>query len=353
MWRYLAFLFLLACCSRTSAPGTRADGLPSASVEVIAPKVEVISSNVAATLDDDPPEKPFFDPDLTTSVGSPSQGYLVGSLPLPLKGKGFAFNEQKDPQRRYATAEMVSAIVDAAGEVQRRWPDSTLVVGDLSLAEGGAIDGHASHRNGRDVDVLFYLLREDGTPFASKAIPIEPDGSGVDYQDLSDASDDIVVRLDTRRTWAFLDALLSDARVQINRIFVAEHVRTLLMQYARSTDSNPERIERFGHLTCQPAFPHDDHMHIRLFCSPQDIDQGCEDTSPIYPWHRQWLAAQGQQPRIATPGNTSSPAKVTSAAKAESQARRKYGNLAPQVEAFLERRKQWMKKPSPGRPYCP
>ena len=48
-------------------------------------------------------------------------------------------------------------------------------------------------------------------------------------------------------------------------------------------------VSRFGDVTCQPRFPHDDHMHIRVFCTAQDIAGGCNDVAPNYPWQRALL----------------------------------------------------------------
>ena len=49
---------------------------------------------------------------------------------------------------------------------------------------------------------------------------------------------------------------------------------------------------------CQPGFPHDDHMHIRFFCSPDDIEAGCLDTAPIFPWQKQSLKAAGVSAKL-------------------------------------------------------
>ena len=294
---------------------------------------------------------PAFDPSLTTSIGSPTDGRLVGGIPLPMQGRGFIFDPGKDPQRRHGTVELVGAIVRAAGRVAEQFPGGTLTVGDLSLVEGGEIVGHATHRNGRDVDVRFYLADVRGEPIASKAIPIEPDGAGTDYGDLADGADDVEVQLDTARTWGLMAALLSLPEARINRIYVVEHVRSILLEYARTVGADADIVERFGQVTCQPSFPHDDHMHIRFYCSLDDIDAGCEDTAPLYPWQQRYLTSHGRTFRPPTPHARG--AKVTSVAEAEAKAKRKYGRFHPDVTAFLKRRKGWTSKPHPGRPYCP
>jgi len=287
----------------------------------------------------------------STSMGNPSEGWLKGGASLPLYGDGYLFNPHRDPQRRFGTVELVQSLVRAAWSVEQAFPGGALMINDISLPGGGDITGHASHRNGRDVDVMFYLVDSDGKPFPAKAIPIEPDGSGVDYRDLKVGDDDVPVKLDVARTWAFVAALMSDQAAHINRIFVVEHVRAMLIAHAKKIGASALVVRRFGEVSCQPRFPHDDHFHIRFFCSLDDIVYGCEDTFPIYPWHSVHLAAEKVPVRLAKRRHKKRP-KLTSVAEARRRARRKYGKLHEDVTAFLDRRKSWVAKPHPGRTYC-
>jgi penicillin-insensitive murein endopeptidase len=247
---------------------------------------------------------------------------------------------------------MVQGIVRAAARVHRRYPSGAeLVVGELSRRGGGDIPGHASHRSGRDVDLLFYLRDARDQPFLAKAIPIEPDGTGVDYQDLSDPTDDIPVHIDVARTWTLFESLLTDSHNTIGRIFLVEHVRAMLLEHAESIGAPALALARFSDLTCQPGFPHDDHAHLRWFCSVDDIAAGCEDTRPIYPWHRQYLSEYGVTAEIAGKRKQPRPS-VTSHARAEARAKEISGPFDSAVVAFLQRRKRWVKQPHPGRRYC-
>lgn len=272
-------------------------------------------------------------------------------MPLPLRGEGFEFDPNKDPLHRYGTVELVQCIVRAARRVHEHFSQGVLTIGDLSRAQGGPLDGHASHQCGRDVDIRFPLLDAGNEPFPSKAIPIEPDGTGTDYRDLADGTDDVPVRLDTARLWAFVEALLAQPHARINRIYVVEHVRSILLDHARGVGADPTVVERFGHVTCQPRFPHDDHLHIRFFCTLDDIDAGCEDTLPIYPWHLRYLASHERTFRPPTP-RQGKRGKVTTLQEAARRARRDHGPFHPDVTAFLERRRKWARKPHPGRPFC-
>ncbi len=284
----------------------------------------------------------------SVSIGSPFAGRLENGVPVPLKGPGVRHNPRKDQERRYGTAELVGALVRAAGAVEEALPGGELMINDLSAKEGGDIPGHASHRSGRDVDVMFYLLDANRKPRRGELIPLDPSGRGTEYNDLEDPADDEAVMLDVPRTWKFVEALVLEEEAHVQRIFVVEHIRTMLLEHARRVGAPRRAIELFADLTCQPVFPHDDHMHIRVFCALDDVKAGCEDTQPIYPWHRRHLAAAGIEPKLAAPPKGPRP-RVTSHA----EARAKAGAMHQSVIDFLDRRKAWLKQPHPGRKYCP
>ncbi len=266
-----------------------------------------------------------------------------------MQGPGFRFNPRRSPNARYGTVEVVQALMRAAAVVAREMPGSMLYINDLSLEHGGPIPGHGSHTAGRDADVLFYLLDGAGHPMAPVGAPLDPQGRGVDFKDLADPSDDVPVHIDVRRCWRFVQALIEDPHVALNRIFLAEHLRTLLLAEAHRQNAPAQTIDRFADLTCQPSYPHDDHYHFRFFCTPEDIRQGCEDSPPIYPWHRRALHAAGVEPVPAHRGRRHhAPAHITT----EAQARAAAGPMAPQVKAWLARREAWMHMPHPGRPWC-
>ncbi len=283
----------------------------------------------------------------STSLGAPNNGDLKGGIALPATGPGYLANPKKDPDSRYGTVELVQAIVRAAEVVEREYPGGELLVGDLSRPEGGVIKGHGSHQAGRDVDVLFYLLDSEGKPMRSVAAPLDPAGEGTDYKDLADPSDDVPVKIDVPRTWKFIEALLAQEQVYVQRLFLVEHLRSMLIDHATKSGAPKPIIARFADLTCQPGFPHDDHLHIRLFCSPEDISAGCRDMKPIYPWHQELLKAAGVKAKLAS-GKRRKGIKLTST----KEARAKAGPMHQDVVDFLDRREAWVRKPHPGRKYC-
>jgi penicillin-insensitive murein DD-endopeptidase len=283
----------------------------------------------------------------STSIGNPNEGSLQGGVPLPLTGPGYRFTPRKKVERRHGTVELVAALVRAAIHVHDTMPGSTLTFGDIGMPQGGEIAGHGSHRAGRDADVMFFLTDPEGKPVDGRAIPIDPAGEGTDYNDLADPKDDEPVRIDVPRTWTFVAALLADDKVQIQQIFIVEHLRAMLIEHAKKAKADPTIVQRFGDVTCQPRFPHDDHMHIRVFCTAEDIAGGCTDVQPIYPWQRELLKSLNSAP-VPPAKPTKKKKKLTSV----DEARAKAGPMDKSVVEFLDRRDAWAKRPHPGRRWC-
>ncbi len=284
-------------------------------------------------------------PATSTSIGGPNEGHLEGGVPLPRRAPGLFSNPRRPNREAYfGTYELVRSLVDAAAIVHRELPGGTLTINDIGFREGGTIEHHGSHRAGRDVDVLFYLLDPEGQPRASMAVPIDPEGQGTDYGDLVDPGDDVPMQIDLPRTWRLVEALLDDDDALVQRIFVVEHVRTMLLAEAARAHARRAIVRRFEEVSCQPGYPHDDHLHVRYFCTAEDLAGGCEDATPIYPWRRDQLAEAGLEPVIAHPRRRSRETAPTTLPPEVP--------MDPSVRAFLDRRETWAHQPHPGRPYC-
>ena len=286
----------------------------------------------------------------STSLGSPTNGRLEGGVPLPLAGPGFRFNDRRSRDARYGTVETIRAIVTAAAAVERAFPGSEVVVNDVGLAGGGPIAHHGSHRAGRDADILFFVRDARGAPLPSVGAPLDPAGEGTDFKDLARPDDDVPVRFDADRTWALVQALLEVQPGEVQRIFVAEHLRAMLLTAAARRSAPADVVTRFAEVSCQPGYPHDDHLHVRWFCSLDDARAGCVDVPPMYPWREAELRAAGVPVVRRGASRAREPAEVVTLAQAEQavKAQRPHAD----VLAFLARRRAWEKQPHPGRPYC-
>lgn len=326
----LSCLVVFSACRETRpAPTTPATAPPSV-------------PSTAPTVTEAPP------PASSTSLRNPNDGSLLDGIPLPLSARGLRFNPQRDPAARFGTVEVVRALTNAGGIVDRELAGSLVTINDLSYAHGGPIPHHGSHQNGRDVDVFFYQLGPDGNPIESVGAFFDRDGRAVDFRDLADPSDDVPLRLDVPRTWRFVQALIEDTAANLQSIYLAEHLRTLLVDYARKSGAPAITVTRFGEMTCQPEYPHDDHFHFRFYCTVEDIDAGCRDSAPLYPWRKQALAAAGTQSQPLLPKRGKARAKTVG----HEEARQAAGPLDPEVERWLDRRKDWRDQPHPGREYC-
>ncbi|MCA9602349.1 MAG: penicillin-insensitive murein endopeptidase [Myxococcales bacterium] len=355
IWAGICALFVGGCgpgCGSQAGDRAEATVPPPA----VAPKSAPPSIPAATPIEETPPA-PALEPKRapSTSIGSPSNGRLESGEALPPEGPGFLRNPKSpNAEAVYGTNEMIAGLVRAAAKVHGRHPGSRVVINDVGMPGGGPIYHHGSHQAGRDVDVLFfYRYAKTGEPFDSKGIPIEPDGTGDDYGDLTDPKDDVKVRFDAPRTWALMEALVTDPELDIQRIFIVEHVRTMLLDYATKSKAPAAAIERFSDVTCQPSTPHDDHFHMRIYCSAEDIAAGCEDAQPIYPWQRERLASLGLEPVIAKPRRgPKARAEVEARTVSQEEAVAEMGPMHPRVRAFLKRQETWSKQPHPGRRYC-
>jgi penicillin-insensitive murein endopeptidase len=150
-----------------------------------------------------------------------------------------------------------------------------------------------------------------------------------------------------------VQGLLEAGANEVQRIFIVEHVRAQLLAEAERVRAPAALRERFAHVTCQPGTPHDDHMHVRFFCSREDIAQGCLDKPPIYPWHAAALAVFGVTPvleRVKSRADRDD--KIAQRTTTRAQARKRAGPLHPKVRRFLALRERWAAQPRPGRQYC-
>lgn len=338
--RCAVVLWLLVGCSQArQEPPAHSE--PSAATETRAPRAAKPSPELAQLFS--------LKGAVSTSLRNPNDGTLEGGVALPLRAPGLLYNPTRNPAHRHGTVEVVQALVRAAGVVAEELGGHPLVVNDLSLPRGGPIPRHSSHQSGRDVDVFFYLLDEAGLSAPPVGAFLDPAGLGVDFKSLEDPSDDVVLRLDVPRTWRFLQGLIEDPAAHLQRIFVAEHLRTLLLTHAMATEATPLTVQRFSEMTCQPNYPHDDHFHFRFFCTAEDIERGCRDGDPIYPWRRRELAAVGVKPKRLLKRRPSAKADIVT----HEEARAAAGPMHEEVERWLERRQTWLKQPHPGRQFCP
>jgi penicillin-insensitive murein DD-endopeptidase len=219
-------------------------------------------------------------PGLAGSVGWPHHGVQTDAVELP--GSGVGFTRYRSQGGHYwGQPELVLGISAAAERVHTTFPGGQpLVVGDLSARYGGKIARHHTHRSGRDVDLLWYLITPDGEPVQSSSF-VRIDGPRPAWLPRRGA-----VTLDAAREWALLEALLSSPYLEVQWLYVSSSVEAHLLEHARAIGAKPELIQRAADALLEPAdsLPHDDHLHLRIACSPERSVAGCEGGGPSWRW---------------------------------------------------------------------
>ncbi len=207
-------------------------------------------------------------------------GHLHDGVRLPRVGDGYLIPPVWQHRgNNWGTDELVAIVVRAARRIHAESPEGTLYVGDLSPQQGGASQWHRSHQTGRDVDLIFYALDEQGQP-------ARPPGNMYRY-----GEDGWTLRIgkaprlqfDVARNWLLVRALLEDPVVDVQHLFISAPLRQLLLDHAERAGEPKELVERARLVMQQPvdALPHDDHLHLRIFCPVSDRALGCRDRGPL------------------------------------------------------------------------
>lgn len=211
------------------------------------------------------------------SYGKPNHGYLIDGAKLPDSGPGYTTREVWSKRNnRYGTDELVALVKGVAKRMKKKVKDVRLVVADLSGDSGGEKHAfHRSHQNGRDADFLYYMRDADGKPF-------EPDAMHT-FDRTGKATDGTGITVDIPRTWLLVKELLTSNEAYVQYIFMYKPIAEQLIDYAKSQKEPEELIARATMACKQPgdSAPHNDHMHVRVYCAATDRQFGCVDIGPM------------------------------------------------------------------------
>jgi penicillin-insensitive murein endopeptidase len=211
------------------------------------------------------------------SVGKASNGYLIDGARLPDHGEGFTTREVwRARDNRYGTDELIDLVVGVARRMHQQVPGVQLVIADLSGRGGGERYAfHRSHQSGRDADFLYYLRDASGQPF-------EPDAMRV-FDAAGRARDGSGLTVDVPRTWLLVKDLITAPEAPVQYLFLYEPLARRLLDHAARIGEPDALLARARRAHTQPGdrARHDDHMHVRVYCSPADRAYGCVDLGPM------------------------------------------------------------------------
>ncbi|HEX8108643.1 MAG TPA: penicillin-insensitive murein endopeptidase, partial [Kofleriaceae bacterium] len=211
------------------------------------------------------------------SVGKASNGYLIEGARLPDHGEGFTTRDVwRARDNRYGTDELIDLVVGVARRMHRQVAGVQIVIADLSGRGGGERYAfHRSHQSGRDADLLYYLRDAGGQPF-------EPDAMHV-FDAAGRARDGSGLTVDVPRTWLLVKELITAPEAPVQWIFLYEPLARRLLDHAARIGEPEAVIGRARKTLKQPgdSARHDDHMHVRVYCSPADRAYGCIDLGPM------------------------------------------------------------------------
>lgn len=222
--------------------------------------------------------KLFRKPRGSLSVGKTNHGSLLNAVELPLKGRGYAFFGMIEGRRtHFMTADMAGLIRRSAQKVTQRFPDAVLGVGNVANEEGGQVGESVSHQNGRDADLGIFAFDKRGRRINLRAfVSFKEDGWDKRHR----------YRFDTERNLALVVALMTDPKVQVQWIFIAEWLEERLIRQAWAEGLDEPLIAKLGTVLLQPgdSNPHSEHFHLRIYCSVTDRLHGCLERGPVWDW---------------------------------------------------------------------
>lgn len=182
------------------------------------------------------------------ATGDPARGRLMGGVALE-SASGLAV---RNAERAYGLPTTIDAIKMAYGRMNAHFAENTAVlVGDLSLKNGGLMRPHKSHQNGLDADISY--LTTDCV------------NARCEMKDVT------AIEVDVPRQWYVFEDWLRQEVVEF--IFVPYLLQERLYEFAKARGANPEELSawfqypkgknaRSGILRHWNG--HNNHYHVRF-----------------------------------------------------------------------------------------
>lgn len=216
-------------------------------------------------------------------IGGYSAGCIQGAVSLLPDEKGFAIMRQY--RRRYYTHPRMRQFVIWLSQAIQEHKLGKLLVGDLSQARGGpTTKGHASHQNGLDVDLWFWL----DSPAVKRSLT-KKEKNSLDAPSMLNAANNGV------NTNKFTEANVQMLKLvakhpDVERIFVNPYIKKFICKYT----GGASWLRKL-----RPWWGHDDHLHVRLSCPPNQpecvIQESIEKTDECGNELDWWLGSKAEE----------------------------------------------------------
>jgi penicillin-insensitive murein endopeptidase len=210
------------------------------------------------------------------SVGDAATGVLVNGHRLEETKAIGILPSHRDRNLRYGSEPIMLTLEHAAAELFRQ-TGTRMWVGNISKKGGGNISYSASHNSGRDADVAFCYRDQNGNPV---------DPPDLVRLDASGWSADGKLQFDIERTWIVLKALATTPHAEVQYLFLARPLEEKLLFHAKKKNEPRRLRRRVEDLLRRPkgTGPHDDHLHLRVYCGERDVAGGCQNGGILHPW---------------------------------------------------------------------
>ncbi|MBO4350956.1 MAG: HEAT repeat domain-containing protein, partial [Proteobacteria bacterium] len=143
--------------------------------------------------------------------------------------------------------------------------------------EGGDIPYSISHNSGRDADIGFYYTDEKGKFFHPNHL------YKINRSLQTRTEDGKLLTFDLEKNTTLVETLLTHPKINLQFIFLAKYIRTAVQKELVRRGASEDLLNRFEQVV-QIQAAHNDHFHIRIYCSNEDICAGCIDKSLIHEW---------------------------------------------------------------------
>ena len=211
----------------------------------------------------------------SVALGNTSRGGLVNPAMVPDAGEfHYILPAHLGRPTHYGTDELVKMVLTASEAVGNAFPGSRLAVGNMSVFDGGHISWSRSHNSGRDVDLGFFLRDKEGADLPlENLVHARRNGAIAEVKGAT---------FDVERNWALVKALLTSDAAKVQWIFIYAPLERLMLAHAEKTGEPQALRDRAAAILHQPgdSAPHDDHFHVRIFCTLDDRLEGCQNTGP-------------------------------------------------------------------------